>query len=84
MDIKVTETFEKEIINLKKRFINIDRDFENLLQQLINNPKSGGYRVITYLIENKIIYLITIYYKSDRDTITDDEILEIAKKEKLI
>ncbi|HZY36864.1 MAG TPA: type II toxin-antitoxin system RelE/ParE family toxin [Mucilaginibacter sp.] len=38
--------------------------------------KSGGARVITYVkIVDENIYLISIYDKSDTDTISDDEIL---------
>lgn len=38
--------------------------------------KSGGVRVITYLVnENKEVYLLTIYDKSEFDTI-DDKVLK--------
>ena len=40
--------------------------------------KRGGARIITYLItEQKEIYLLTIYDKSDMDTITDDVLRKI-------
>jgi mRNA-degrading endonuclease RelE of RelBE toxin-antitoxin system len=42
--------------------------------------KSGGARVITYLLtENKEIYLLTIYDKADFDTIEDKNIKAIIK-----
>lgn len=42
--------------------------------------KSGGARVITHiLIENEIIYLLSIYDKSDQDSISDEEIKELLK-----
>ena len=45
-----------------------------------NKGKSGGYRIITYLIdENFEIYLITIYSKSNRESILDDEIKKLIK-----
>jgi mRNA-degrading endonuclease RelE of RelBE toxin-antitoxin system len=45
-----------------------------------NKGKSGGARVITYLkIVDQVIYLISIYAKSDSDTITDAEILDRIK-----
>lgn len=45
-----------------------------------NKGKSGGARVITYVkIVDENIYLISIYDKSDTDTISDDEILSRIK-----
>jgi len=45
-----------------------------------NKGKSGGARIITYLkILEEIIYLISIYDKSDTDTITDKEIISRIK-----
>ncbi|HVW13543.1 MAG TPA: type II toxin-antitoxin system RelE/ParE family toxin [Mucilaginibacter sp.] len=42
--------------------------------------KSGGARVITYVkIVDEVIYLLSIYDKSDIDTITDKELLERTK-----
>lgn len=43
-----------------------------------NKGKSGGYRIITYVIdENYKIYLVTIYSKSEQDNITDIELKEL-------
>jgi len=45
--------------------------------------KSGGFRVITYLVvESKTettIYLITIYDKSEEENITKQELLKLVK-----
>ena len=42
--------------------------------------KSGGARVITHiLIENETIYLLSIYDKSDQDSISDEEIKDLLK-----
>ncbi|EHO09638.1 hypothetical protein HMPREF9714_01909 [Myroides odoratimimus CCUG 12901] len=42
--------------------------------------KSGGARVITHLvIENDNIYLLSIYDKSEYDSISDSEIKELLK-----
>ena len=45
--------------------------------------KSGGFRVITYLIdeskENKNIYLVTIFDKSEDSTIQKKELLKLVK-----
>lgn len=40
--------------------------------------KSGGARVITYLyVQNETLYLLSIYDKSDKDTLTDKELKEL-------
>jgi mRNA-degrading endonuclease RelE of RelBE toxin-antitoxin system len=42
--------------------------------------KSGGARVITYLyIQTETVYLLTIYDKSDAETIKDSEIREMVQ-----
>jgi len=46
--------------------------------------KSGGARVITFLItEDKEIYLVYIYDKSRLDNLTKEQILDMLKKEGL-
>ena len=45
-----------------------------------NRGKSGGARIITYVqIVDETIFLLSIYDKSDTDTITDDELLNRIK-----
>jgi hypothetical protein len=47
--------------------------------------KSGGARVITYLVtEDNEIYLVYIYDKSQLENITKEQILEMLKKAGLI
>jgi mRNA-degrading endonuclease RelE of RelBE toxin-antitoxin system len=42
--------------------------------------KSGGGRVITYVkVSNETVFLVTIYDKADRETITDSELKLLAK-----
>jgi len=41
--------------------------------------KSGGFRVISYFLDKDIIYLITMYSKSDKDTILIDKLKEIIR-----
>jgi mRNA-degrading endonuclease RelE of RelBE toxin-antitoxin system len=42
--------------------------------------KSGGFRVIYYYVdEEKNIYLITIYSKSELENVSDEKILNILK-----
>ncbi len=42
--------------------------------------KSGGARIITHLVfKNDIVYLLTIYDKSELENLSDKEILELIK-----
>jgi mRNA-degrading endonuclease RelE of RelBE toxin-antitoxin system len=42
--------------------------------------KSGGARVITYVyIQDQTVYLLSIYDKSDEETISDKEIRDLIK-----
>ena len=41
--------------------------------------KSGGARVISYIyLEGTRVHLLTVYDKSDRDTITDEELRQLV------
>ncbi len=43
--------------------------------------KSGGFRVITHYLDGQSnIYLLTIYSKSDQDSVSDTDIMELLKK----
>ena len=44
----------------------------------IPTGKSGGFRVITYFIDNENnLYLLSIYSKTEKENISDGELLEI-------
>jgi hypothetical protein len=47
--------------------------------------KSGGFRVVTYFVEQTmegdVVYLVTIYDKSEQSNITKKELLKIIKNE---
>ena len=46
-----------------------------------NKGKSGGARVITFIIaEDQDVYLLTIYDKSDKENISSKELKEIVKQ----
>jgi mRNA-degrading endonuclease RelE of RelBE toxin-antitoxin system len=46
-----------------------------------NKGKSGGARIISYVkIINETVFLLSIYNKGDRDSITDSEIEAIIKE----
>ncbi|MDB5283984.1 MAG: hypothetical protein JWO06_3059 [Bacteroidota bacterium] len=43
--------------------------------------KSGGARIITHVfVQNKEVYLLSIYDKSETETITEEKILELLKQ----
>lgn len=46
-----------------------------------NSGKSGGARVITYVkIENKLIILLDVFDKADKESITEKELSALIKK----
>lgn len=45
-----------------------------------NKGKSGGARVVTHIhVSETIIYLLSIYDKSEKENITDKEIIELLE-----
>lgn len=49
-----------------------------------NTGKSGGFRVVTYYVEQigdeETVYLVTIYDKSEEDSITKADLLVLVKQ----
>lgn len=46
-----------------------------------NKGKSGGARVITYfLVADKLIYMVSIYDKSDQESISEKELKDLINK----
>jgi len=46
-----------------------------------NSGKSNGYRLIYYVIKNdRVIFLLTVYYKKDKEKITNEEIIELINE----
>ncbi|MEA2100867.1 MAG: hypothetical protein U9P72_12145 [Campylobacterota bacterium] len=59
---------------------------ENIFKIRIQNSsiptgKSGGFRIITYLKKDDILYLLTIYSKTEQDTILTEKLKTIIKEE---
>ena len=58
IDIIALPQFEKEILQLSKKYPSIEKDFANLLEELTNNPFSGNslghscYKVRMKLLPN--------------------------------
>ena len=44
-----------------------------------NKGKSGGYRIITYILRDERVYLIGIYSKSEQESMSDQDIKERIK-----
>ena len=47
----------------------------------IPTGKSGGFRVITYYVCDETLYLVSMYAKSDTDTMLVNKLREIVVKE---
>jgi mRNA-degrading endonuclease RelE of RelBE toxin-antitoxin system len=47
----------------------------------ISSGKSGGFRVISYYFVEDTLYLVTMYSKSDRENILDNELKKIIQQE---
>ena len=59
---------------------------ENIFKVRIPNSsiptgKSGGFRIITYCKKDSILYLVTIYSKTEQDNILTDKLKRIIKEE---
>jgi mRNA-degrading endonuclease RelE of RelBE toxin-antitoxin system len=59
---------------------------ENIFKVRIPNSsiptgKSGGFRIITYYKKDSILYLVTIYSKTEQDNILTDKLKKIIKEE---
>ncbi|QQL48537.1 type II toxin-antitoxin system RelE/ParE family toxin [Mucilaginibacter ginkgonis] len=105
MSFKIIPTppFERELKRLAKKYISLKTDFQNLINEIQEDPnigqpignncykvrlainskgkgKSGGARVITYVvIVKEEIYLLSIYDKSEVESISNKEILQRLK-----
>jgi len=47
----------------------------------IPTGKSGGFRIITYYKTNDTLYLVTIYSKTEQDSILTDKLKKIVQEE---
>jgi len=59
---------------------------ENIFKVRIQNSsiptgKSGGFRVITYYKTDDILYLVTIYSKTEQDSILTEKLKKIVQEE---
>jgi mRNA-degrading endonuclease RelE of RelBE toxin-antitoxin system len=59
---------------------------ENIFKVRIPNSsiptgKSGGFRIITYYKKDDTLYLVTIYSKTEQDTILTETLKQIVKED---
>jgi len=59
---------------------------ENIFKVRVPNSsiptgKSGGFRIITYYQKDDILYLVTMYSKTEKDTILTNKLRQIVKEE---
>jgi len=59
---------------------------ENIYKVRISNSsiptgKSGGFRVVTYYKKDNTLFLVTIYSKTEQDTILTEKLRKIVKEE---
>ncbi len=47
----------------------------------VTRGKSGGFRVITYYKKNDTLYLVTIYSKTEEDTVITEKLKKIVETE---
>ena len=95
--IKNLKVLSKKYKNIKKDILELANQLEsnpmmgtslgdNTFKIRVKNSdltkgKSGGYRVITYCInENNELFLITIYTKSKQENILDTELTELIRE----
>jgi len=102
-EIIATSKFRHELKRLVKKYNSLKNEYSELIDQLIENPKtgkplgnncykirlsiaskgkgkSGGARIITYvLIQKTTVYLLSIYDKSEKADISDKELSQIVK-----
>jgi mRNA-degrading endonuclease RelE of RelBE toxin-antitoxin system len=58
---------------------------ENIYKARIPNSsiptgKSGGFRIITYYKKEEVLYLVTIYSKTEQDTVLTETLRQIIKE----
>jgi hypothetical protein len=105
--ITTTDSFDREIKRLAKKYRSIPDDLDALKSKLLENPemgddlgnntrkirmaiasknkgKRGGARIITCNvlidISDTDIYLLTIYDKSDQNSISEKEIAKLKRE----
>lgn len=96
-DVKnLRKKFPKIKVDLERLILELDENpilgialGNNLFKIRLSNSsipsgKSSGFRVVTYYKKNDTLYLITIYSKNDKDSISIESLQEIIKEESIM
>ena len=89
---KLSKKYNKTKLDILKVIEQLENDpqvgthlFNNCYKIRVPNSsiptgKSGGFRIITYFVDElSNVYLLTIYSKSDQESIADSKIIELIK-----
>jgi mRNA-degrading endonuclease RelE of RelBE toxin-antitoxin system len=79
-------TLKNELISNPRSGIDLGRNCYKirLANSSIPTGKSGGFRVITYYFDqNETIRLLLIYSKTQQDSVSTEEILDVLKRNNL-
>ena len=72
---------QKELLENPKTGVYLGNDVYKIRLAIKSKGKSSGARVITHvLVRQKAIYLLSIYDKSERDSISDSAIEELIRQ----
>ncbi|MEA5461803.1 type II toxin-antitoxin system RelE/ParE family toxin [Arcicella sp. LKC2W] len=101
--ITFTPDFKREYKRLAKKYVSLDSDMKEFIEELKETPtlgtplgnnafkirlaissknkgKSGGARIITYFLsEDNELYLLSIYDKSEHESISDKAIKSLIE-----
>ena len=78
--IEVAPEFARRLKNLSKRYKSIKQDYEDFLHSLQSNPLQGVDLGKGLRKKMSIIELLTIYDKSEMESISDKELLNLMKR----
>lgn len=77
---KELQTLISQLKESPDKGASIGNDCYKIRLAISSKGKSGGARVITYIVfKNDTVYLLSIYDKSEMENLTDKEILRLIK-----
>jgi len=85
------ECLEKELALNPSMGVSLGKGLRKIRMAVTSKGKGkrGGVRIITYheiiiTVKNSVVYLITIYDKSEKESVIEKELLTILRKSRLI
>ena len=75
------QALKKELISNPKVGIALQHNCYKIRVANTSVPtgKSGGFRVVYYFVDNNRVFLMTIYSKTQKENISESELLELLK-----